>query len=374
MGTSETISKANITEDMWKEALKCHNVVPDEFDGVSFYRVVKKVGNLVKGCVITDSEIVFNLPRIARILQLENGIKLTFASPFYVEEKVDGYNVRIAKVKGHVLAFTRGGYVCPFSTDRLKDFFNIENFFTENPDLIVCGEIAGPENPYNIESPPYIAEDVNFFAFDIKIKNTDLQFPVEKRYKLFNKYEIPTVTRFGKYTISDTKKLMQHIKKLNKQGCEGLIFKPTNPAEKIIKYVTIGSCLRDIKLTSPVMIETPAEFFTNRILRTVFCLLEQNSSPHQTLLKKTGEALLTPLFESAKKAVKGEMILEHFKVRFNKKQNIGKLFEHFRKCKVDAELISHKKVGQYWHVEFVRRCHASYETIQNYWKGLSHFD
>ncbi|MBO1225554.1 MAG: RNA ligase [Candidatus Scalindua sediminis] len=374
MGILETLSKVNITEKMWGEALENHNVVPDGFEGVAFYRVVKKVGNLEKGCVITDSEIIFAFPRIARILQLENGIKLTFASPFYVEEKVEGYNVRVAKVRDQVLAFTRGGYVCPFSTDRLEDFFNTENFFGANPDLIICGEIAGPENPYNIESPPYVAEDVNFFTFDIKIKNTDQQVPVEKRYELFDKYEIPTVTRFGKYTPSDTKKLIEHIRELNEKGCEGLVFKPTNPAEKTLKYVTVDSCLKDIKVTSSVMIETPAEFFTHRILRTIIYLLEHNFPLDKAFLEKTGEALLLPIFENAEKAVKGEMIVERFNVRFNKKQNITKLFEHFRKCKVDAELISQKKVGKYWHVEFVRRCFASYEIIQNYWKGFSHFD
>ncbi|KKL96658.1 hypothetical protein LCGC14_1842260 [marine sediment metagenome] len=68
MGILETLSKVNITEKMWGEALENHNVVPDGFEGVAFYRVVKKVGNLEKGCVITDSEIIFAFPRIARIL------------------------------------------------------------------------------------------------------------------------------------------------------------------------------------------------------------------------------------------------------------------------------------------------------------------
>ncbi|MFQ5687884.1 MAG: RNA ligase, partial [Candidatus Scalindua sp.] len=151
MGILETVSKVNITEDLWNEAIEEHSVVTDVFDDVTFYRVVKRVGQLSRGTVISDAEIIFDFPRIARILQLENGIKLTFANPFYVEEKVDGYNVRIAKIEGRVFAFTRGSYVCPFSTDRLVDFFNIDKFFDENPELIVCGEIAGPENPYNKE-------------------------------------------------------------------------------------------------------------------------------------------------------------------------------------------------------------------------------
>jgi len=374
MDIPKAVSKFNITENSWSEAVGEHSIIPDQFDGMTFYRVVRKVGQLNKGTVVTDSEVIFDFPHIARILQLENGIKLTFANPFYVEEKVDGYNVRIARVQDRVFAFTRGSYVCPFSTDRLVDFFNIDKFFDENPDLIICGEIAGPENPYNIETPPYVTEDVRFFAFDIRTIGTDQQIPIEKRYRLFEEYDIPTVTRFGKYTASDIKKLKQHIQDMNEKGCEGLVFKPINPSERMVKYVTASSCLRDMKAASPVMLETQAEFFTHRMLRVVFYLLEHNMPLDKAFLREAGESLLNPLYESVKKASDGEMITERVNVRFNKKKNIKKLFEHFHKCNVDANLISQKKVGQYWHVEFARRCFPSYEVIQKHWSGHSHFD
>ena len=87
MGIYETVSKVNITEDSWRDAVEEHSIVPDEFDSVSFYRVVKKVEHLSKGAVVTDAEIIFAFPRIGRILQLENGLKLTFVNPFYVEER-----------------------------------------------------------------------------------------------------------------------------------------------------------------------------------------------------------------------------------------------------------------------------------------------
>ncbi len=374
MSILEIVSKVNMTEETWNESLECHSIIPDKFDGITYYRVVKKVEQLKKGAVVTDSGIIYDFPRIARILHLENGIKLAFNNPFYVEEKIDGYNVRIAKIQDQVLAFTRGSYVCPFSTDRLVDFFDSDSFFKENPDLIVCGEIAGPENPYNGESPPYVTEDISFFAFDIKTKNSDQQISIEKRYKLFDEYQIPSVTRFGRYTSSDIKDLKKQIQGLDEKGCEGLVFKPTDPTEKTVKYVTVGSCLRDMKITSSLMIEYQAEFFTHRMLRSLFYLLEHRSNLDDTFLKKTGEALLQPLFESVKKVAGGEVITERFKVRFNKEQNIKKLFEHFHKCKVDANLIHQEKVGQYWHVEFVRRCFPSYEVIKKHWDGHSHFD
>jgi len=171
-----------------------------------------------------------------------------------------------------------------------------------------------------------------------------------------------------------SQEVKKQIQDLNEKGCEGLVFKPTDPSEKTVKYVTAGSCLRDMKVTSPLMLEYQAEFFTHRMLRLLFYLLEQDLPLNEEFLKKTGGALLLPLFENMKKVADGEMITERFNVRFNKEQNIRKLFEHFHKCKVDASLVRQEKAGQHWHVEFVRRCFPSYEVIQKHWDGNSHFD
>jgi putative ATP-dependent DNA ligase len=90
--------------------------------------------------------------KIGRMFHLGQGLDANFACPFWVEEKVDGYNVRIFAHENEVLAVTRRGYICPFTTDRIKDFINI-NLFTVYPNLIVCAEVAGPENPYNTAGP-----------------------------------------------------------------------------------------------------------------------------------------------------------------------------------------------------------------------------
>jgi len=128
MSVFEIISKTNITEYLWNESLGSLSIIADELEGITYYRIIKKVGELKKRTVVTDSGIIYDFLRIARIMHLENGIKQAFNNPFYAEEKVDGYNVRIVKVQGHVFAFTRGSYVCPFSTDRLVDFFDYDNF------------------------------------------------------------------------------------------------------------------------------------------------------------------------------------------------------------------------------------------------------
>ncbi|MDR4503378.1 MAG: RNA ligase [Candidatus Scalindua sp.] len=373
-GILETLSKVNITEDQWREALDNHKVVADEFDGFTYYRFVKKVGQLEKGSVVNESDIIFHFPQIARIMRLESGIKAAFNRPFYIEEKVDGYNVRVAEIGGNVFAFTRGSYVCPFTTDRVGDFFNSEEFFSDNPHLIVCGEIAGPENPYNRGYPSYVKEDVKFFAFDIRTKNTDKHVPTEEKYRLFDRYKIPTVTCFGRHTNSDIGRIKRVLKELNDRGCEGVVLKPVSPDEKMVKYVTAGSCYRDMRVTSGLMLEIPAEFFTQRLFRVIFYLLDNELPLDKTIMQKTGESLLLPLFESAKKAISGEMVAEEFHVRLIHEKSIQKLFDHFHKCSVNAVLINQRKIGNYWHVKFERRCYPTYEIIRKYWEGLSHFD
>ncbi len=368
------ISTVDITEDQWREAIENHKVVADEFDGILYYRFVKKVGQLDKGSIVTESGIIFHFPQIARILQLENGINAAFNKPFYVEEKVDGYNVRVTKIGGKVLAFTRGSYVCPFSTDRVRDFFNSEEFFRDNPHLIVCGEIAGPGNPYNREYPPYVAEDVQFFAFDVREKNRDKCLSPEERYRLFARYNIPTVTCFGTHTISDIGEIRKIVKGLNEKGCEGVVLKPTSPEEIMIKYVTANSCCRDIGVSSSLMLETPAEFFIQRLFRLIFYLIDNGLPLDKTIIKDTGEDLLLPLFESVKSAISGEMVVEEFQVRFINEESIGKLFDHFQKCNVNAVLMSRRKRGRYWEVKFERRCYPTYDIVQKYWEGISHFD
>ncbi|MDP6925256.1 MAG: hypothetical protein R2568_10335 [Candidatus Scalindua sp.] len=113
MSVLKIVSKANTTEGLWNESLESLSIIADEFEGITYYRIIKKVGELRKGTVVTDSGIIYDFPRIARIMHLENGIKQAFNNPFYAEEKVDGYNVRIVKVQG----MSSGSCVCIYQRE-----------------------------------------------------------------------------------------------------------------------------------------------------------------------------------------------------------------------------------------------------------------
>lgn len=359
---------------VWDESVERRDIAREEFDGVCFFRVTKKIGGLGKGAIVTPEGIIFDFPRIARIMHLENGIRKAFTQPFYVEEKVDGYNIRVVRIQGRVLAFSRGAYVCPFSTDRIVDFFDVKKIFDENPGLIICGEFAGPDNPYNIEYPPYVKEDIKFFAFDVTMVNKPQSIPVGERYKLFDTYCMPTVRRFGRFSVSDIPALKKIIKELDEAGAEGIVMKPTHPAENVLKYVTLGSCLRDIHVTAPLMAEMVSEFFTHRIIRAAMFIKENARSLESEVFTRLGEALLQPVYESVNKVARGERIEERFSLRFREEENIQRMAEHLRRCKVKFEILSKKKEGAYWHVRFARKCYASYEMLQHHLDGSSHVD
>ena len=72
---------------------------------------------------------------------MKPGLRQQFPGYFWAEEKMDGYNVRVARVGDRVVAITRGGYLCPFTSDRLPDLLDL-TIFEQHPDLIPCAEIV----------------------------------------------------------------------------------------------------------------------------------------------------------------------------------------------------------------------------------------
>ena len=150
--------------------------------------------------------------------------------------------------------------------------------------------------------------------------------------------------------------------------------KPVNPAEKILKYVTLGSCLRDIHVTAPLMAEMAPEFFTHRIIRAAMFIHEHAHMLQPEVFTQLGKVLLKPIYENVAKAARSEVIDEKCLLRFREEENIRRMIEHLYKCKVKFEVLSKNKIGDYWHVKFVRKCYASYQILQKHLEGATHVD
>ena len=60
-----------------------------------------------------------------------------------------------------ILAFSRSGLVCPFTTRIVDRLVDLGPLFEAYPEAIVCGEMIGPENPYTAHD----YADVDSLAF-----------------------------------------------------------------------------------------------------------------------------------------------------------------------------------------------------------------
>ncbi len=352
-------------------------IVEDEFEGVRYVRFRDSAKGFRRGTVVfEDGEAVIGFPHIKRVVQLENGIRRVFKNkPFYVEEKVDGYNVRVVRVGDRVLALTRGGFICPFTTERILDFVNDE-FFKNYPNLVLAGEMAGPESPYIVEGPPYVKEDIRFFLFDIQEKGTGKSLPVEERYKLAEEYGILQVESFGIFDHSGLDDLYDLMERLREERREGIVMK-TPDMKKIAKYVTPYANINDIRIGSHIFFDLPHGYFMGRIKRLAFYLAEKHvkGEGFDEYAKALGKAILRPFVESIHEVAHGGDIEEVFTVRVKNITTAHKMVTHFERLgvKIHIEDIEDLKNG-YWRITFKRVYPDATREMRELWNGMAFVD
>lgn len=340
-------------------------------NGLAFIRLTQDYKKILRGTVFWEGGIVYGYPKILRIVHLERGINRYFKDGFYVEEKVDGYNVRVAVIDGKPLAFTRGGFVCPFTTDRLADFFDLD-FFNVHPEYVLCGEVVGPENPYNTEIIPYVKEDVKFFAFDILDKK-GMSIAVEEKYNIFNRENILTVRHWGPFTNNDIGKVKDLILELDRDGREGIVLKPSKEG-KTLKYVTPSSCLRDIAATATLMAELPAGFYIQRIFRALFFSHEFGIPLSDEYLHEAGRLLYRPNQKLIRDIDEGDSIKEFFQIRVKNRDTVEGLLSHLRMAGVRVQSVSIEKINGYYRARFYRVFHKGTKDLRRKLKGFGFFD
>ncbi|WP_048149257.1 RNA ligase [Palaeococcus ferrophilus] len=359
------------------EALEAKGaLVEDEFEGLRFLRFRDSAGKLRRGTVVFDRrEVILGFPHIKRTVHLENGVKRLFRrKPFYVEEKVDGYNVRVALIRGRLLAFTRGGFVCPFTTERIEDFIN-PDFFKDYPNLVLAGEMAGPESPYIVEGPPYVKEDIQFFLFDIQEKLTGRSLPVGERYKLAEEYGIPQVERFGLYDSSKITELKELIERLSEERREGIVMKSPD-MKRILKYVTPYANVNDIKIGSHIFFDLPHGYFMGRIKRLAFYLAENRikGDDFEEYAKALGKALLQPFVESIWAVSEGEEVEETFTVRVKRIETAHRMVTHFERLGLKIHIDDIEPLDGMWRITFKRVYPDATHEMFELWNGKAFVD
>ncbi len=336
-----------------REAVRQRKARSENFLGFEYLRFSDDYKDIPRGTAIFQDTVIWGYPHIGRIFMLGKGIREQFEKPFWVEEKVDGYNVRIFRVGDRVVALSRGGYLCPFTTDRLPDFINLD-FFEENPDLVLCTEVAGPENPYIDESPPFVKEDVKFFVFDIMRKNEQGFLSQEEKLRLIEKYSLPSVEVFGRFSHEDVDKLKDLLIKLNEEGREGVVLKEDSEENRRAKYITSYANLSDIKVTAKNMLQLPPEYYTNRILRLVLFMEEEGIERTEHLYEELGRAFIDGLFDAIEQFKREHKVYRTFRCRFHRRENALALVELLQRTSRHIQVVQKdlKEEDSYWVLTF----------------------
>jgi putative ATP-dependent DNA ligase len=328
-------------------------VCETDLGGRTYLRFIDKFRGVPEGTIVIDGTVVWGYPKIGRILWLETGVPARFQGPFWVEEKIDGYNVRIFRLGDELLAFTRRGYLCPFTTDRLPDLLDVR-VFEEHPETVVCGEVAGPENPYNEGAPPFISTDVKLFIFDLMEHERPGFLPHRDKIRLLAAYGLPGVPQLGRHEPSDLERLRELLLRLDEDGHEGIILKEDSPKDRRVKYVTGRINISDIRVSEGSIRQLPAEFFMHRVLRLVLFQEEHGIEPTPEICRDLGESMINGARRAIEQFRNERRVYHRFRCRFRRRRNAELMMQSMTRLLGSAQVRQRRleKMGDYYVLEF----------------------
>ncbi len=314
-----------------KKAERLYN--PDYIRFRSSFRGVER------GTVIIEKRIVWGFPHIKRIFTLENGLKKNMpGTMLHAEEKIDGFNVRIASVAGEVCAFSRGGFLDLFVTEKAREM-GLEGFFKEHPDYVLCGEMLG-NTPYTKPTKDF---DVRLFVFDID-RGDGSYLPCEEKYALLKRHSIDHVPVLGKFRSDDYKKLRNLALSLNKGRKEGMVLKSAD-RRHVVKYVTPFADIDDISKTSTMLFDMPIGFYYQRILRSAF-FINDFGFDRDRYSARLGKAFYDGLSKALNAAAHGHEIEEEFEILIKDKAVWDDVRRHMSRDVGLEELWRHQEKGK----------------------------
>ncbi|WP_414470239.1 RNA ligase [Methanobacterium sp. ACI-7] len=341
-----------------------------DFKGIPTLQFRKDVGKIEAGTLIyfdNDIEIIRGFPKTRRTLMLSPTLKNHFKDKIVVEEKMNGYNVRIASIGDKIVALTRGGYMCPYTTKKAIEIMDLEEFFNDNKDLVICGEMVGTENPYVSHYYKEIGS-LGFRVFDIRKKVTNDPLTIDEKYKLLEEYGLPSVRVLGTFNIDEASaKVKEIIKEIGEENREGVVIKDPDMELIPLKYTSSEAHDDEIKYAFTYPFDFGKDFFFSRVVREGFQAyeMEENEGELEQRAKRLGEAILYSMLDTIKKVSSGEIASEDMVIDVESKDEAEEFLRHLHDLGVYAlldEFMDNKAT--------VKRIHQSTtDKINNFLNG-----
>jgi len=333
------------------------------------FRFDKSVAGVESGTVVfvETFDIVRGFPKISRTLMLYPSIAKHFSSckKVVVEEKMNGYNTRVALIGDKIIGLTRGGFVCPYTTEKVNELLPKE-FFTDNPNLVLCGEMVGPDNPY-VPNYIYYIESIEFFAFDIREKVSGKPMQVKQRRELLDEYGIKSVELFGEFEVHEAPGMIKRIiKELGEAMHEGVVIKDPEMIIPPIKYTCSESNCADLRYAFEFYNDYGRDFFFGRVCREAFQSVEWDEDEHSIRERclQLGESILLPMIKTIKRKKKGERIVENVQIKVKNLKTVRDFEEYLRLMGVDAVFEEPEKRGEEYLVRIKKLKHSTNDKTE----------
>jgi putative ATP-dependent DNA ligase len=339
-------------------------------------RFDKEISHIEHGTVLYEKgssfEIIMGFPKIRRAMVLYPTLKKHFngLSKLAVEEKMNGYNVRVALVNGEILAITRSGYICPYTTERVNVKLNLK-FFDDYPELVLYGEMVGPDNPY-VPKTIYDIESVEFYIFDIREKNTGNPLPTAKRRKMMEKYGFLQVRSFGEIPLETApEEIAAIIRKLGKTEQEGVVIKDPEMTLSSLKYTSSQSNCSDLRHAFKFYNEAGRDYMLSRIVREGFQTVEwdENETEFKKRCTQLGESILGPLKESIGNVKDGERLYEKVRIRVRDPKTATEFENYLKRLGMDAIFEAPQPAGHEYLINIKKLNKSTNDKTQAIWEG-----
>ncbi|MDD5616778.1 MAG: RNA ligase [Candidatus Methanoperedens sp.] len=338
------------------------------------FRFDKPISGIEAGtCIfIKPFDVVRGFPKIPRALILHPGIASHFPTceKVAVEEKMNGYNVRVALIDDEIAGLTRGGFVCPYTTEKARELVGCD-FFLQHPDLVLCGEMVGPDSPY-VPKSIYDIESLEFFVFDIREKLTGKPMPVKTRRRLVDEYGLRSVRLFGEYDVEKAHtEIAGIIRGFGMSLNEGVVIKDPEMLLSPVKYTSSMSNCADLRYAFEFYNDYGRDFFFPRVCREAFQAVEWNETEDklEERCRMLGQSILMPMIKTIRKKKDGGRITETVQIRVRNLNTAREFEEHLRLLGVDAIFEEPEKTGDGYLVRIHKKYHSTSDKTESILRG-----
>jgi putative ATP-dependent DNA ligase len=329
--------KLNIDEDTLKNGFKRKLITKYEYKGEKYLCFKKKLKHIERGTILflnDNLDFIIGYPKIRRAMVLESSVKKYFNGKIAVEEKLDGYNIRIVKMHDEIIAITRGGKICPFTTKKVKKYLNTK-FLDDFPELMLCGEMVGLNNPYVNHYYPEADknhENLGFYIFDVRNKKTNLALSTYEKEKILDEYNIPYVKPIKIIDNNEIDELWNILDDLNENHREGVVLKDPEMIKNPIKYTTHSTQCGDLSIAFSYVYDLGIDFMFSRLVREGYQSFEkcENEEERKKRAHELGESILLPMVETITEISKESVAKECFELYFDSEEEFIEFINYLK--------------------------------------------